>query len=129
MKTTTRYRSRPLWILAFSALATTAFADDSGPASFKTEGRSYLGRYSTADSSLTVEIEGMKYRGNFTQTTVPSDLGSSEPAGTGSWGKAFLFASSAKILQCQLDSGFPELRGKCRSADGRDFRLEASNSH
>lgn len=129
MNTTTRYRLYPLWILAFSALATTAFADDSGPALFTTESRSYLGRYSTADSSLIVEIEGMKYRGNFTQTAVRSDLGSSEPAGTGSWGKAFLFASSAKILQCQLDSGFPELRGKCRSADGRDFKLEAGNNH
>jgi hypothetical protein len=41
----------------------------------------------------------------------------------GQWGSAFLFASSAEVLQCQLDAGFPQVKGRCQGADGRKFDL------
>ncbi|MBC7610108.1 MAG: hypothetical protein H7228_11145 [Polaromonas sp.] len=125
MTSTPKSRFKPLLVLALCFLANTAIAGDSGPAIFTTEGHSYIGQYSMADATLSVAIEGMKYQGNFSQTASSQVLVSSTATGAGPWGKAFLFASSAKVMQCQLDSGFPKLRGKCRNADGRDFRLEA----
>jgi hypothetical protein len=129
MKSPAKSRLHSVWMLACALMANPAFADDSGPAVFSAGGKSYLGRFSVADRTLSVEIDGMRYRGNFSETASSQSTGLSvsDTQGAGLWGRAFLFASSANILQCQLDSGFPKLKGTCRSADGRDFRLEADH--
>ena len=118
-------RRVPLWALAFSVLVAPAFASDSGLVTFADERQTYIGQYSISDLTLSVEIEGMKYRGNFSETISLQDRGRSGATSTEPWGKAFLFGSSAKVLQCQLDSGFPRLKGNCQGSDGRKFRLDA----
>ena len=125
MTKTSASRRHLLWALAVSALAAPAFASDSGPATFADGSQTYIGQYSISDLTLSVEIEGMKYRGNFSETGPLQDMGRSSASSTKAWGKAFLFGSSAKVLQCQLDSGFPRLKGNCRGSDGRNFRLDA----
>lgn len=109
-----------------SALASAAAAQDTGTAAFFAANETYHGRYSLANKSLEVTIDGTQYRGNFdsaehTLASLP------EAPVAGLWGRAFLFASSAHIIQCRLDSGFPKLSGSCLSAEGRHFRLEAQN--
>jgi hypothetical protein len=44
----------------------------------------------------------------------------------GQWGRAFLLSSSAKVLQCELNSKFPAVTGHCISAEG--VRLRADHS-
>lgn len=108
------------------AFATAAVAQDTGTAAFFAADETYRGEYSLANKSLEVTIDGLQYRGNF-EGAVAARPSLPEQPMTGLWGRAFLFASSAKIIQCRLDSGFPKLSGLCVSADGRHFRLEASN--
>jgi hypothetical protein len=84
----------------------------------------YVGRYGMDDHSLTVVIDGLPYKGHFSDK-------SSDPVGpagdgaslSGNWGRAFLFASSAKVMQCALDTGFPTVSGRCKDAQGRPFKL------
>ncbi len=129
MKSPVKSRLHSVWMLAFALMANPAFAEDSGPAVFSAGGKSYPGRFSVADRTLSVEIDGISYRGSFSETASSQNTGLSvsDAPGAGLWGRAFLFASSANILQCQLDSGFPKLKGKCRSSEGREFRLEAEH--
>lgn len=122
---------KPGFVLSaiFGALtfATPASAQDTGIATFIAGSATYAGRYSIAEKLLSVDIDGMQYRGNFDKTIAVNDEKLTDEPASGNWGSAFLFASSAKILQCTLDSGFPGLRGSCTSADGRYFRVEAQS--
>lgn len=104
---------------ADSALATAS----TGTANLSTEGRTYVGTYSIADKQISVDIDGLTYRGNYA-TLAEDTAGSSSGARTGSWGRAFLFATSAKILNCQLDAGFPKAIGQCQGAGDRRFQLK-----
>lgn len=106
--------------LAFAGPAVQAAT--TGTALLKTEGRTYPGTYSTADKLVSFDIDGLVYRGYYASH---AEDGSRTSGGTssGKWGRAFLFASSAKILRCQLDSAFPKATGECQGADGRVFRL------
>ena len=102
-----------------SAAATDAVTVDSGEVVFATSGQSYPGRYSPDSKALSVEIDGLIYRGHYV-----ARADDAMPAGSGVWGRAFLFASSASVLQCQLSSGFPQVSGSCQAADGRVFDLK-----
>jgi hypothetical protein len=102
-----------------------AFAQSIGTAVFSASGAVYAGQVDEAGQSLAVEIDGLQYRGNFSQTDARMPVIADEAA-SGDWGRAFLFASSASVLQCRLESGLPTLRGTCLGADGRLFRLEAA---
>lgn len=95
-----------------------------GSASFSTEGRTYLGTFATEDKSISVDIDGLNYRGNYA-SLAEDKAGTSSGARTGTWGRAFLFASSAKTLRCQLDAGFPKVSGQCQGAGGRHFQLKS----
>jgi len=107
------------------ALASPALpADKAGAVAFMTDGHTYLGRYSLADEALSVEIDGLMYRGHY---AAQADDAGALPAGSarpGAWGRAFLFASSASVLQCRLATGFPQVSGQCQAADGRRFELK-----
>ncbi|WP_395058719.1 hypothetical protein [Polaromonas sp.] len=107
------------WGLASLAIS----APQTGVAVFTTEGRTYQGEYAVKNQAISVNIDGLVYRGNYAAN--PRN-GSPAPgdAQTGNWGRAFLFATSAKVLQCQLDAGFPRVSGRCQSADGRNFDLK-----
>ena len=94
-----------------------------GSASFSSGERTYLGTYATTDKSISVDIDGLNYKGNYASLAEDS-AGSSSGAATGSWGRAFLFASSAKTLRCRLDAGFPKVSGQCQDAGGRHFLLK-----
>lgn len=107
------------WGLAGLAAA----APQSGIAVFVGEGRSYQGEYAVKNQAISVNIDGLIYRGNYAANT-KEDAATRGSAPVGSWGRAFLFATSAKVLQCQLDSGFPRVSGRCQSADGRNFDLK-----
>lgn len=107
------------WGLASLAVS----APQSGVAAFVTEGRTYEGEYAVKNQAISVNIDGLVYRGNYAANL---QEGGAAPGGAqvGNWGRAFLFATSAKVLQCQLDSGFPRVSGRCQSADGRNFDLK-----
>ena len=91
--------------------------------SFSTGEQTYLGHYITSDKSISVDIDGLNYKGNY--ATLAEDIsGSGSGATSGSWGRAFLFASSAKTLRCQLDAGFPKVSGQCQDSGGRQFLLK-----
>lgn len=107
------------WGLAGPAVS----APHSGGAAFITEGRTYQGYYASKTQAIWVNIDGLLYRGNYAANS--QKIGTA-PGGApvGHWGRAFLFATSAKVLQCQLDSGFPRVSGRCQSADGRTFDLK-----
>ena len=94
-----------------------------GSASFSSGEQTYLGTYVTTDKSISVDIDGLKYKGNYASLAEDS-AGSSSGAATGSWGRAFLFASSAKTVRCRLDAGFPKVSGQCQDAGGRHFLLK-----
>ena len=94
-----------------------------GSAGFDAKERSYLGTYATTSKSLSIDIDGVNYKGNY--VPLAEDItGPSNGAQAGSWGRAFLFASSAKVLRCQLDAGFPKVSGQCQDAGGRIFQLK-----
>ena len=97
-------------------------APQSGVASFINESQTYQGHYVVKNQSIWVNIDGLVYRGNYAANSQEVNAVFGGPPG-GTWGRAFLFASSAKVLQCQLDSAFPSVSGRCQSADGRIFDL------
>lgn len=109
------------------ALAGPALADIStGSTTFTSDRASYVGRYHAADRAISVDIDGLLYRGHYAAEAAGSAHGSDTTPGdrkAGKWGRAFLMASSAKVLQCQLDAGFPQVSGLCRDSDGRKFEL------
>ena len=94
-----------------------------GSASFSSGERTYLGTYATTDKSISVDIDGLNDKRTYASLAEDS-AGSSSGAATGSWGRAFLFASSARTLRCQLDAGFPKVSGQCQDAGGRHFLLK-----
>ena len=96
----------------------------SGAASFVTDQRTYLGTYSAANKLISVDIDGLLYKGSYASNEEDS-AGASSGAMAANWGRAFLFASSAKTLQCKLDTGFPDASGQCLDADGKGFVLKA----
>ena len=93
-----------------------------GSASFSTDERTYLGTYTSTNKSISVNIDGVNYKGYYA-SLAEDTTGSSSGAQVGRWGRAFLFASSASTLRCQLDTGLPKVTGKCQDAGGRNFRL------
>lgn len=104
--------------------AVPALADPaSGAAAFTSDGRTYLGQYAVADQSVSVTIDGLLYRGHYAARTGDDAAQQVDASRTGRWGRAFLFASSAQVLQCRLDAGFPQVSGKCEDAGGRQFEL------
>jgi hypothetical protein len=96
-----------------------------------TGGQVYLAEFSSSDNALKVAVDGMLYRGFLASHTVNTESAQDSnlqgPLGAGKWGRAFLFASSAKVIQCRIDSGFPELTGLCLDADGRNYKLLSAN--
>lgn len=114
-------------IAACLALAGTALADSStGRTTFTSDRTSYVGQYNAADRAISVDIDGLLYRGHYAEGAAGAAHGSTAPSGdpkAGQWGRAFLMASSAKVLQCQLDAGFPQVSGWCQDSDGRKFAL------
>ena len=106
---------------AFAGVESTSAV--TGSATFITGERTYLGNFATSDKSISVDIDGLSYKGNYAPFAEDS-AGSSSGAITGNWGRAFLFASSAKTLRCQLDAGFPKVSGQCKDASGRQFLLK-----
>lgn len=106
-------------IAACCALAGPALSDaGAGAATFTTDVGSYVGQYNVADRALSVDIDGLLYRGHYAAS---AEHGSTPLAGL--WGHAFLMASSAKVLQCQLNAGFPQVSGLCLDSEGRKFEL------
>ena len=111
-------------VAACCALAGPALsAPETGAATFTADGRSYPGQYSVADQALSVAIDGLLYQGHYTSREESGNPPLSGGPGAGLWGRAFLFASSAKVLQCKLDAGFPQVSGLCLDADGRKYAL------
>ena len=109
--------------MACAVFATaSALASSTGTAIFTTEGHTYLGIYSMEEKLIAVDIDGMMYKGYYASH---AEDGGGTTSGylAGKWGRAFLFASSAKILRCQLETAFPKATGQCQGADGRVFRL------
>lgn len=98
-------------------------APETGAATFTADGRSYPGRYSVADQALSVAIDGLLYQGHYASREESGNTPVADGPGAGLWGRAFLFASSAKVLQCKLDAGFPQVSGQCLDADGRKYEL------
>ena len=94
-----------------------------GSTSLSSGEQTYLGHYATVDKSISVDIDGVNYKGNYA-SLAEDNSGSGSGSTSGSWGRAFLFASSAKTLRCQLDAGFPKVSGQCQDAGGRQFLLK-----
>ena len=113
--------------IALSTLLTlpgAASAGDTGLASFATQNSTYMGTYSVESKLISVDIDGLRYRGHYASNVETTPARSTEVP-TGAWGRAFLFASSAQILQCQLDAGFPDASGQCLDAQGRRYVMGA----
>lgn len=124
MKNTLRALRQGALISAFVWLASAAAALEPYNVLFIGDHGSYVGSYGIGDRSIAVVIDGLPYRGHFSGKS--SDVGSQAVEGaslSGSWGRAFLFASSSKVMQCALDAGFPKVSGRCNDADGRPFKL------
>ena len=117
------HQKRRLGFLAFTVFMSSAvLATRQGEAVFTAENGIYVGTYSESDKLIAVDIDGQKYKGYYAAHA--QDMGrdpATTPAGT--WGRAFLFASSAKVLRCALDAEFPRVSGQCVGADGRYFQL------
>lgn len=94
----------------------------SGTALLTTAGHTYTGTYCLTEKLIVFDIDGLTYKGYYASH---AEDGGDATSGisAGKWGRAFLFASSAKVLRCQLESGFPTVSGQCQGADGRIFRL------
>ena len=112
-----------LGLTACATFASACWADSSGVATFFAAGQTYPGTYSTADKLIKVDINGLVYKGHYASRAEDS-AGAASGVSAGSWGRAFLFASSANVMQCQLDTGFPKVRGQCLGSDGRKFELK-----
>ena len=124
MKNTFRALLQGALISAFVWLISPAAALEPDKVLFVGNHGSYVGSYDIRDRSIAVVIDGLPYRGHFSDKS--SDPGKPSVKGTNlseSWGRAFLFASSAKVMQCALDAGFPNVSGRCHDADGRLFKL------
>ena len=104
-----------------SASAETSAASK-GSASSSAGEKTYQGTYSASTKSVSVEIDGLTYKGNYASVAEDS-AGPASGAVAGKWGRAFLFANSGKTLRCQLDEAFPKVSGKCQDAGGRQFHL------
>ena len=96
---------------------------DAGPVEFISESRTYTGQYAAENRSIAVEIDGVRYQGHYASNTEDEAALQINKPKTGQWGRGFLFAHRAKVLQCQLNSGFPKVSGQCQSADGRQFEI------
>lgn len=105
------------------AFATASWGASDGVAIFSATGQTYPGTFSTADKLIKVNIDGRAYKGHYASRAEDSADTSSKVPGE-SWGRAFLFASSANVMQCQLYTGFPNVRGQCLGSDGRKFELK-----
>lgn len=122
--------SKDRWLQTLAIAAGCAFAGPTlaaegvGLAAFVTEGRTYLGQYSLADQALSVDIDGLSYGGHYAARADDNGRQDSAASSNGQWGRAFLFASSARVLQCQLKTGFPQVSGQCQGADGHQFELK-----
>lgn len=118
-------------VLVFASGGASASGESStankGSASFSTGERIYVGNYATSNKSISVDIDGLNYKGNYASLSEDT-AGSASGALTGTWGRAFLFASSAKTLRCQLDAGFPKVSGQCQDAAGRQFLLKPDSA-
>lgn len=124
MKNTLQITASLLMVMSGAAMAGDAsLATSAGVASFVTQDRTYLGAYSTANRAIAVDIDGLTYRGNFA-SNAEDNSGPSSGAMAAPWGRAFLFASSAKTLQCKLDTGFPNASGQCLDAEGRSYQMK-----
>lgn len=114
-----------LLAVALAALASPVrSANEAGAATFTSEGSTYIGQYSATNHALSVEIDGLLYRGHYAAQADDAGAALQSASGAGPWGRAFLFASSAKVLQCRLDTDFPQVKGACLAADGRSFDLK-----
>lgn len=112
---------------AIACLACSAMASEPDQLLFVGDHGSYVGRYGLHDQSLAVVIDGMSYAGHFSgKDSEPGSPAEASSPPTGRWGRAFLFASSAKVLQCTLDTGFPAVSGRCQDADGHPFTLKTA---
>lgn len=120
-------KTRTLQALAIAgcyALAGPALSNpETGAATFTAGDRSYTGQYTTADRALSVNIDGMHYKGHYAARSEEVNAPLAGEPKAGKWGRAFLFATSAKVLQCQMNSGFPQVSGVCQDADGRKYEL------
>ena len=124
MKDTFRALLHGALIPTFFWLTSPAAALEPDKVLFVGDHGSYVGSYDIRDRSIAVVIDGLPYRGHFSDKI--TDLGRPSVDGDNlreSWGRAFLFASSAKVMQCALDAGFPNVSGRCHDADGRLFKL------
>lgn len=125
MKNILKITASLLILLSGQAMAGGASSDTTtGTASFTTDNRTYLGSYFTAGKAIAVDIDGLTYKGGYASNAEDS-AGPSSGAMTAPWGRAFLFASSAKTLQCKLDAGFPNASGQCLDAEGRRYEMKA----
>ena len=113
-------------------LASSAAALELSKVLFVGDHGSYVGSYGVSDKSMSVVIDGLPYRGHFGDTKSGRSSGGNSDVGntavadaslSGNWGSAFLFASSAKVMKCKLDTGRPKVSGNCRDADGHSFQL------
>ena len=117
-----------LLCLLTCAVSASASWAASGDTTFNTEGRSYQGLYSIANKQISVNIDGLTYKGHYASNSEDSG-GASPGISSGKWGRAFLFASSAQVLKCELDAGFPTVSGQCRGTDGRLFKLNSGGQN
>lgn len=113
---------RVLCLGVCAVFATASWAGPDGIATFSVAGHTYPGTFSTADKLIKVDIDGRVYKGHYASRAEDS-AGAAGEIAAGGWGRAFLFASSANVLKCQLDTGFPKVRGQCLGSDGRKYEL------
>lgn len=120
-----RLISMVAFIILNIALASAASPASSGnPVAFVASDNVYRGEFNPADQALFVTIDSLTYRGHY--AAQDGNAGASLRGGaTGQWGRAFLFASSAKVLQCELKTAFPRVSGQCVDGEGRKFELKA----
>ena len=110
--------------IALSTLLTLPGVTLAGDIGFATQNNTYIGTYSIENKLISVDIDGLTYRGHYASNVETTSARSTEIP-TGVWGRAFLFASSAQILQCQLDAGFPDASGQCLDAQGKRYVMGA----
>ena len=111
--------SAVVWLASSAA----ALDMDMGKVLFVGDHGSYVGSSGVGDKSMSVVIDGLAYRGYFSDTKSIRNSAVADTFPSGIWGRAFLFASSAKVMKCKLDTGFPKVSGSCHDADGRSFQL------
>ena len=111
-----------------------ALAQSPGTVRWVSDSGHYMGAYSMADQAMSVTLDGSHYRGHFVQrvdgdgAAIASPAASNETEKNGAWGRAFLFASSAQVIQCELTTGFPAVTGHCTNSEGRRFQLMTTST-